>query len=107
MCSSSPLFDVFAQVGHYAVHVLTEGQEELARRFSDDNEVDRFSGVDYASGIAGLPLLEGTSTSFECEVVNRHVEGDHVILVGRVLNIRSQPGTPLVFHAGQYKRLQD
>lgn len=103
---TSPLFDGFVRATHYAVHVLREDEQELARQFSDD-EIDKFANVSCDSGVAGLPLLEHYSALFQCEVRSRHEEGDHVILVGRVISVLKQAARPLVFHAGTYKRVQD
>ena len=103
---SSPLFDGFMQADHYAVHVLRQDQRELAQNFSDDDAA-RFAEMTYESGIAGLPLLENYSTLLQCEVKNRHIEGDHVILVGRVIGISNESAAPLLFHQGRYNRLQD
>ena len=102
----SPLFDGFMQADHYAVHVLRQDQRELAQNFSDDDAA-RFAEMTYDSGIAGLPLLENYSTLLQCEVKNRHIEGDHVILVGRVIGICNESAAPLLFHQGRYNRLQD
>jgi len=101
----SPLFDGFMQADHYAVHVLRQDQQELAQCFSDDDAV-RFAELAYESGIAGLPLLESYSALFQCEVESRYTEGDHVILIGRVISIDNESTAPLIFHKAQYKRLQ-
>lgn len=101
----SPLFDAFMQADHYAVHVLRQDQQELAQNFSDDNAA-RFTDMSYESGIAGLPLLQRYSTLLQCEVSNRHTEGDHVILVGRVIGISTQSAAPLLYHQGQYHGLR-
>ncbi|MFQ6004495.1 MAG: flavin reductase family protein [Woeseia sp.] len=102
----SPLFDKFMQAGHYAVHVLRHDQQYLSHNFSDD-DIDKFAGVTYERGITGLPLLTDYSTLFQCKVQSRHEEGDHVILVGRVISIDDRSEKPLVFHKGKYRRLED
>ncbi len=101
----SPLFDGFMQAGHYAVHVLQQDQQELAHSFSDDDDA-RFLEISYETGIAGLPLLQTYSALFQCEIESRHTEGDHVILIGRVISLDNESTAPLVFHKGKYKRLQ-
>ena len=103
---NSQLFDTFLQAEHYAVHVLRDDQQELALKFSDDDAV-RFVEETYERGIAALPLLENYCTLFQCEVHSRLTEGDHTILIGRVLSISDQSARPLLFHKGQYKGLQD
>jgi flavin reductase (DIM6/NTAB) family NADH-FMN oxidoreductase RutF len=40
--------------------------------------------------------------------VNDHSRGvgDHLLLIGRVVRTASQPGEPLVFHAGRFTSLR-
>jgi len=102
----SAFFDVFVRTDHYAVHVLGQDQQQLSHDFSI-GDPDHFAGIEYDSGIAGLPLLTSCLALFQCEVRSRYEEGDHVILVGRVLDIRNNPAEPLVFVEGGYKRIVD
>lgn len=104
--NDSPLFDGFIQAEHYAVHVLRQDQQELAERFSDDDAA-RFAELTHESGIAGLPLLENYSTLLQCEVKSRHTEGDHVIIVGRVIGMSNESAAPLLYHRGRYKGFPD
>jgi flavin reductase (DIM6/NTAB) family NADH-FMN oxidoreductase RutF len=69
--------------GWFAVNVLASGQEWLSRLFASTSE-DKFAGVPFREGRAGLPLLEGVLASLECRVVARHPGGDHTIFVGEV-----------------------
>lgn len=100
----SAFFDVFVRADHYAVHVLGQDQQQLSHDFSI-GDPDHFADIEYDSGIAGLPLLKSCLALFQCEVRSRYEEGDHFILVGRVLDIRTNPGEPLVFVDGSYKRI--
>jgi flavin reductase (DIM6/NTAB) family NADH-FMN oxidoreductase RutF len=96
-------FDAFHEASHYAVHVLHAGQEALSNHFAQDI-ADKFSGLPYLNGIADLPLLEDFTARFQCRVEQRLNGGDHVMLVGRVLELDHRPNEPLIFHAGQYRR---
>ena len=87
---------------HYAVNVLAADQRALAERFSTQH-VDRFEGVSYRIGSSGAPLLDGAAAAFECHNRSRYLEGDHLILVGEVLNCTHRAGaSPLLFHGGRY-----
>jgi flavin reductase (DIM6/NTAB) family NADH-FMN oxidoreductase RutF len=92
----------FAQVSHYAVHVLSVEQRELAERFAS-KDADRWTGVAFSDGVAGVPLLDGAAAVFECRNRSRYDEGDHVILVGEVERCgwRAQ-AAPLLFHGGRF-----
>jgi flavin reductase (DIM6/NTAB) family NADH-FMN oxidoreductase RutF len=92
----------FRETGRFAVSVLAEGQEEISRLFAT-KEGDKF-GVPMAEGRLGLPLVPGALAHLECEVTSATDAGDHVIDVGRVLHAQVQPGRPLVYHRGLYRR---
>ena len=92
----------FRAGSHYAINVLAAGQRDLAERFAFKGG-DRWSGVGFAAGIGGAPLLEGAAATFECFNRSRYEEGDHVIFVGEVERCSWRPGVaPLIFHGGRY-----
>jgi flavin reductase (DIM6/NTAB) family NADH-FMN oxidoreductase RutF len=98
-------FDAFERAGLFAVHLLAADQAALSDRFARPDP-NRFDGVGHRPGIGGLPLLDGCGTIFQCAVEHRYEGGDHLILVGRVLQIEQQPEQPpLVFHQGRYRGL--
>lgn len=96
-------FAAFHAAGHYAVHVLHAGQEDIASHFARDID-DKFAGIRFADGIEGLPLLDDFTARFQCRVERRLDGGDHVMLLGRVLTMDYRPAEPLIFHAGAYRR---
>jgi 3-hydroxy-9,10-secoandrosta-1,3,5(10)-triene-9,17-dione monooxygenase reductase component len=95
-----------AVAGHFAVSVLAEDQEALARRFAD-RDIDRFAGTPVSRGVAGLALLDGAVAHLECAIVARHRGGDHTIVVGEVLAASAmEDGLPLIHQRGEYRRLR-
>jgi flavin reductase (DIM6/NTAB) family NADH-FMN oxidoreductase RutF len=102
----SAMFDVFMQASHFAVHILTSEQQQMSHDFSSE-DVDHFSAAGHDTGIKNLPLLKSYAALLQCEVSNRHEEGDHVILLGRVLELESNGADPLVFCGGRYRALTD
>ena len=89
----------------FAVNVLATEHEALSRRFAS-TRLDKFDGVAYRMSPLGLPLLGGALAHIECVTVNRHVEGDHTIFVGRVEAGAVADGEPLLYHRGKYKRFE-
>ena len=89
----------------FAVNVLATEHEALSRRFAS-TRLDKFDGVAYRMSPLGLPLLGGALAHVECVTVNRHVEGDHTIFVGRVEAGAVADGEPLLYHRGKYKRFE-
>ncbi|GAA4360763.1 flavin reductase [Paeniglutamicibacter cryotolerans] len=99
----APSLEDFEASTHFAINVLESSQHVLSRQFATPAD-DKFAGVAYTDGIAGLPLLDGAIATFECRTVARHQAGDHVIYVGEVEKYSRGAGDPLVFHAGAYHR---
>ena len=91
---------VWLEAPGYALHLLAEGQEDLAWRFARRG-AEKFEGLTLDRGLTGAPLLEGASATIECATHARHDAGDHVILVGRVVAATVTASPPLVMHGGR------
>ncbi len=89
---------------HFCVNVLAADQQELCGRFASRAE-DKFAGVDWTPAAHGSPVLPGAVGWIECEVTEELDGGDHVIVLGRVLDLAVQrPTLPLLFFQGGYGR---
>lgn len=104
LSKTSSMFQDFRDADHYAVHVLTADQQDLALRFAGKCD-QPFEDLSLTRGIADLPLLETGGARFECRTAQRYDGGDHAIFLGEVLNFSGAAGQPLIFHAGQFARL--
>ncbi|MEU7769265.1 flavin reductase [Nocardia sp. NPDC049190] len=87
---------------HFAVNVLAADQHQLSRQFATP-AVDKFAGVKYHDGIAGIPLLDRAIARFQCRTVQHVDAGDHVIFIAEVEQFDTAKGAPLVFHSGAYR----
>ncbi|MGI8943883.1 MAG: flavin reductase family protein [Qipengyuania sp.] len=92
---------VFAQSGHFAIHVLTAAQEQLSESFARSG-ADKFSGLDWEKGQLGSPILSEYAARFECSTRHQYAGGDHVIMVGEVVDFEARDEAPLLFHGGRY-----
>ncbi|MES2883969.1 MAG: flavin reductase [Pseudomonadota bacterium] len=92
---------IFRESPFWAVHVLATDQEELSGRFARRG-LDKFSGLDFDTGIGGVPLLKGCTARFQCRNAFQYEGGDHVIFVGEVLDFDRSESAPLLFHGGKY-----
>ena len=97
-------FEDFMAAEAFAIHVLAEDQKELSNRFAKTG-TDRFADLPVTEGLSGVPLLTHYSTCFQCTTANHYDGGDHVIMVGKVLEFTDQGHKPLVFHRGDYQTL--
>src|SRR5574337_32382 len=102
LARSAGALALLSGTSHYAVNILAADQKALAERFSVKGG-DRWSGVAYADGVSGAPLLAGAAATFECFNRSRYEEGDHVIFVGEVEHCTHRAGvSPLLFHGARY-----
>lgn len=90
----------FRAHGGFAINILSETQAELARRFAGSDR-DRFSGLDWTTGLHGSPVIGASAAVLECRTYALHEGGDHEILLGEVLAHDASDRTPLVFGKGQ------
>jgi 3-hydroxy-9,10-secoandrosta-1,3,5(10)-triene-9,17-dione monooxygenase reductase component len=92
--------------GKWAANVLDDDGEETCRLFAQKG-ADRFERAAYAPGRTGSPILEDALAFIDCETLVEHDAGDHVIVVGRVVELGYQPeGKPLLFYRGGYGRFE-
>ncbi len=93
---------VFQTASHYAIHVLSAQQKELASRFASKG-VDRWAGLPDVDGVEGVPLIEGAIATFECASRSQYDEGDHLIFVGEVLQCQHRSELrPLLYHGSRF-----
>src|SRR5437867_11775015 len=72
----------------FAVNVLETGQRELAGQFGRATAKvgNKLQSYPYTRGSTGSPLLAEALGAIECRVVHEHPAGDHVLLVGVVVD---------------------
>jgi flavin reductase (DIM6/NTAB) family NADH-FMN oxidoreductase RutF len=99
------LYADFLSAESFAVNVLSAAQEGISRTFAA-KEIDRFAHIDYRQEATGAPVLDGVLGYFDCKVAERYEGGDHIILVGEVIDGDVCEGQPLVFFKGQYASLE-
>ncbi|ARU16560.1 flavin reductase family protein [Croceicoccus marinus] len=94
------------ECGHFCVNVLGEDQLELCKRIASRKE-DKFHDVAHRQSDNGMPVLDGVVATIECTIESETDAGDHVIVLGRVMNLTSErDGGPLLFFRGGYGRFE-
>jgi flavin reductase (DIM6/NTAB) family NADH-FMN oxidoreductase RutF len=87
------------------VNILGSQQEAISRQFASRG-AHNLDGVSYELGELEIPIIHDALAHFECRVARRHIEGDHVILVGEVVDGAVDHGDdPLLYFRGSYRRL--
>ena len=97
--------DAFTQCEHFAINVLSKQQQDLSNLFASKG-ADKFANTPFTEGAGKSPLLEDCIAQLECKMWKTYDGGDHIIIVGEVLNYRyDKTLEPLVFYAGNYAEL--
>ena len=97
-------FDVYRRCSRFAINVLGDSQRAISHRFATEHP-DRFAGLRRREGSHGLPILDGCIATLACATWRRIEAGDHMILVGRVLECEDSTARPLVYWRGSYRSL--
>ena len=93
--------------GAFAVHILGNDQAPLALRFASDGS-PKFADLEHAANASGVPLLGDCPVRLECELSEELPGGDHIILVGLVVNAsKADPFEPLVYSNRRFLALGD
>ncbi len=94
-------FPDFAAAGAYSISILNNRQQAVSERFAwhDPPTLTVDECVFWKSG---APILRERLAGFDCEVVDRHPSGDHIILIARVVQFDSFAGAPLLYFASRY-----
>jgi flavin reductase (DIM6/NTAB) family NADH-FMN oxidoreductase RutF len=97
-------------LGHprFGISILSSGQEAYSRRFADRNteRSERFDGIAYRRGDAGVVLLEDALAHLECRVVQHSDAGDHTVFIAEVERAEALDGRPLLYFRGGYAQLE-
>ena len=104
--------DAVLAAGSWAVSVLDEDSEKISRWLSTRGRplAGQLEQVSHHPGpLTGAPILDRALSALECRTTAVHDGGDHSIVVGEVIGVTGprSPGRPLLYYAGQYRRLGD
>ena len=92
---------VFRAATHFCINVLAEDQQDVSQLFASPVR-DRFNQIGWAAGANGCPILENVISWFECEMHEVTEAGDHVILIGKIIEHDFNGRSPLVYCSGSY-----
>ena len=70
----------------FSVNVLKKGQLDLADHYGRRAGADKLALTDWTTDRTGLPLLRDALAWFECQVVSEHPAGDHLLVLGKVID---------------------
>jgi flavin reductase (DIM6/NTAB) family NADH-FMN oxidoreductase RutF len=97
----SPIVEHLIAGCPFAINVLSSDQDELSVRFAKDRQ-NRFAGVAWQPGLTGSPVLHGTAAVLECTPHQRIEAGDHLIVLGQVVDAIFTDRLPLLYLRSSY-----
>ena len=92
---------VFTSAKGFVVNILASNQRGLSNRFARAGE-DKFADVEWRGGKTGAPILDEVVSWFDCEQYQQVEAGDHIILIGKVVDYDYNTHSPLGFCRGTY-----
>lgn len=99
-------WDALEATTRFAVNILALDQQDMSNHYAKQGD-HALAADEYKMGVSGCAILKHCIASFECDTGERYDGGDHIIILGKVLEIccNEPAGAPLVFQCGQYRSL--
>jgi 3-hydroxy-9,10-secoandrosta-1,3,5(10)-triene-9,17-dione monooxygenase reductase component len=106
---TSATYPRIRETGKFSVNVLSKAQQPISNQFARKG-TDKWAGIAWKMSEGRNPVIDGTLTWLDCEIVAEHRAGDHHIVIGQVLTIGPedrQIDEPLLYFKGNYRHLND
>jgi len=101
LAKSAASCPVFESAQAFAVNILSEDQKAVSATFSSRTG-DRFAAVEWSGRATGCPIITGVAAWLDCRMHEVVDGGDHLILIGRVVDYDYAASSPLGFCRGAY-----
>lgn len=101
---NASMYEKVEKSRRYAVSILKEDQTSYSMIFAD--QIDGDKKIEFER-LNGQPVLKDAITTVACEVQEMVKAGDHMLFIGKVLDINIQDGSPLLYFGGNYRQLKN
>lgn len=101
---SADTHDILSRTGFFAISMLAQDDEAVARRFAADG-ADKFRGLAWHPERTGAPVLDRALAWVDCHLHSLCDGGDHTIFIGAVVAGDAREGEPLLYYRGGYAGL--
>lgn len=98
LAKNARCFAAFRDAASYVIHVAGQQHGELVMRFASKSVDDKFAGTSFANGASGHPELDDAVVTLRCRRHDVVDAGDHVILIGRVVDALTREDAPPLVH---------
>lgn len=106
---SSPANQLFERNGVFAVNVLADRSEDVARVFAGEGKLDadaRFAAARWLRLETGAPVLADALVGFDCRLLEARTVATHQVMIGEVVGLAEpQAGGSLLYRARNYHAL--
>lgn len=101
--------NLIQQAGEFAINILSERQEDLARHFGGARTGTQPASLRFEPHPNdGPPYIQDTLATIRCQIERLLDGGDHVIVLGRVVHFHAgPPAPPLIYFGERYRSLRD
>ncbi len=101
LTKTSFLCEGFKQSQNFVVNILSEDQRDVSAIFASPVR-DRFENIDTITSTTGNPILTNSTAWLDCSLHEVLDGGDHIILMGKVLEFEHSGIPPLGYLQGNY-----
>ncbi len=101
VAKSAASIDAFVGAEGFGINILAEHQKSVSQMFASKS-TEKFQSVRWMPGGTGAPRLEEGIAWFDCYTRQRVEAGDHVVLIGEVIQFAAAGGRPLGYCQGNY-----
>ena len=91
-------FNAFVHAEKFAVNILDGDNIEIGNRFASKDKSNRFNQTNWHLSANGIPVLNEVYAVLECETVQKVEAGDHIVLIGQVLDLKKLSDTPMLYY---------
>jgi flavin reductase (DIM6/NTAB) family NADH-FMN oxidoreductase RutF len=107
VATTSKSWPPISRSGSFCVSVLGHDQAEISSQFAV-SAADKFEGVEWRPAPSGNPVLVGAVAWVDCEIERVLETGDHLLVLGTVLEMGVETGrNPLLHHRSVYRRVEE
>lgn len=101
--NSSSQYAAYAGAQRFAISILGEAQQALARRYAARGDA-ALVPEDFDSSTDGMPVIRDAIGHMACRRFATHEAGDHTLILGEVTSmaLASPPPRPLLFFGGRF-----
>jgi flavin reductase (DIM6/NTAB) family NADH-FMN oxidoreductase RutF len=101
LAKSAGSYQAFKDCEHFAVNILSEAQREASSAFASLGK-EKFTAVTWGAKATGSPVIEGVVAWLDCQRHETVDAGDHIIMIGRIVDYDHGSDAPLGYCRGAY-----